>query len=322
MSTPASSASPGYDTGLHGDSPEEMARPYPGGRAQAESGSRIIENDYSAWKTITGAPGRLSPDYPLVQPLTRAWHAVSMRGLGDDAAAASIRYRVLAHAARSLIPVAAEVGHGREAGTLQTLWEHALIHGHRLYATGLDRFIRSSASDRYTGFAQAAVESSVVGNYYLAWEQIPAARLAETEPSLAGNAALLGRSWASIEQLDLTDGPGPAAERYRALAGHARVLSEDIAQRLPSEALIPLLELAVHADKHAIRLLNTAVAIKGEAAVRPAPYRGLPVPVAAAAAQAHAGVPHAIPNLALPEEGVIAQAARNRAAQKQREPRE
>ena len=35
----------------------EKYQPYPGGRAQAESGSRVIENDYAAWAAMQVQPG-------------------------------------------------------------------------------------------------------------------------------------------------------------------------------------------------------------------------------------------------------------------------
>jgi len=64
-----------------------------------------------------------------------------------------------------------------------------------------------------------------------------------------------------------------------------------MAPRLPSATLIPLLELATHADKHSIRLHNSAAAIRSGTADRSAPYRGLPARVAAAATQGHTDIP-------------------------------
>jgi len=257
----------------------------------------------------------LPADHPLIQQFTHAWQAVSALGLGDDAGAASIRYRVLAHAARSLSLAASEDGHGSDADALLNLWQHALIHGHRLYATGVDRFLNSRASGRYTGFAQAAAESALIEKHYQAWQQAPDARLAANGSSLADGAALLRQAWAGIEQHGLTDGPGPAARRYRALADHARALSDDIAQRLPSAALAPLLELAMYADKHAIRLHSTAIAIKGDAADQPAPYRGLPAQVAATAAHAHSEIPHGGRASGPAEDALTAKTIRNRTTQ-------
>ena len=88
------------------------------------------------------------------------------------------------------------------------------------------------------------------------------------------------------------NGPASAAERYRALSGHARGVANDMERRLPAATLTLLLELAMHADKHAIRLYNTAVAIKGQAPDQQAPYGRLPIWVAAAAMRGHTGIPH------------------------------
>ena len=274
MNTPAS----GLFDGLQG-----LAEPYPGGRAQAESGSKIIENDYDAWKAVCLQPYRLRTDHPLLQEFNDARHAVSTLGLGDDAAAASIRYRVLAYAARSLVPA----GGGREAQALLSLWRHSSVHGDRLYATGLDQFLRSDASGRYADFAQAAAESANIEKRYQAWQEA----LTVIDPGLAGEAATLMQTWASVEEHGLMDGPVRAAERYRALSAHARGVADGLAQRWPAAMLIPLLELAVHADKHSIRLYSTAAAVNSVAIDQAAPYRGLPVQVAAATVHGHTDIP-------------------------------
>jgi hypothetical protein len=264
--------------GLFG-SQRGLGEPYPGGRAQAESGSKIIENDYDAWKAVCLQPYRLHADHPLLQEFTDAWHAASTLGLGDDAGAASIRYRVLAHAARCLMPA----GGGREAQALLSLWRHASIHGDRLYATGLDQFRRSDASGRYADFAQAAARSADIEKRYQG--------LTAADPGFAGDSAALVQAWTSIEEHGLMDGPTPAAERYRALSGHARGVAEDMERRLSAATLTLLLELAVHADKHALRLLHTAVAVKNGTVDQSTPYRGLPVEVAARATQGHTDIP-------------------------------
>jgi hypothetical protein len=182
---------------------------------------------------------------------------VSVLGLGDDAGAASIRYRVLAHAAWALVPA----GGGGEAQALLSLWRHASVHGHRLYATGFERFLNSEASGRYAGFAQASAGSELVCRRYQAWQEA-ADRRAATDPGLSADAALLSQAWASIEEHGLIDGPGAAAGRYRALAHYADGLCDEVGQRLPAAIVVTLLELAMCASKHSIRLENTAVAIK------------------------------------------------------------
>jgi hypothetical protein len=263
--------------------PQALARPYPGGRAQAESGSKIVECDYDTWKAVCLQPYRLRADHSRLLQFTQAWRAVSAVGLGDDAGAASIRYRVLAHAARSLMPA----GGGREAQALLSLWRHASVHGDRLYATDLDGFFSSGASGRYDGIAQAAAESADIEKRYQAWREA----LTAIDHGLVGDASALGQPWASVEEHRLMDGPLRAAERYRALSGHACGVADDLEQRLPSAMLTLLLELTVRADKHSIRLHSTAAAIKSGTVDRSAPYRGLPVQVAAAAVQGHTDIP-------------------------------
>jgi hypothetical protein len=307
MNTPASDDRAGGE-GLPGGSLLGRAAPYPGGRAQAESGSRIIENDYEAWKAVCLQPYRLPADHPVVQQFAQAWRAVSVLGLGDDAGAASIRYRVLAHAAWCLVPA----GGGREAQTLLNLWRHASMHGHRLYATGFERFLNSGASGRYAGFAQASAGSEFVCQRYQAWQEA-ADKLAVTDHGLSADAALLSQAWASIEEHGLMDGPGPAAGRYRALARYADGLCDEVGQRLPTATVGILLELAMQASKHSIRLQNTAVAIKGEVADQPVPCHRLPDQVATATARGHSETLHPKHESAIGS-GVAAQAERKRTA--------
>jgi hypothetical protein len=160
-----------------------------------------------------------------------------------------------------------------------------------LYATGFERFLNSSASDPYGEFAQASVGSELICERYQAWQRT-ADRLAVTDSGLSADAAMLSQAWASIEQHGLMDGPGRAAERYRALARHADGLCEEVGQRLHAATVVTLLELAMYASRHSIRLYNTAVAIKGDAADRSAPYRRLPDRVATATARAHSEIVH------------------------------
>jgi hypothetical protein len=177
MNTPAS----GLFEGQQG-----LAEPYPGGRAQAESGSKIIENDYDAWRAVCLQPYRLHADHPLLREFTDAWHAASTLGLGDDAGAASIRYRVLGQTARSLVPT----GGGREAQVLLSLWRHSSVHGDRLYATGLDQFLRSDASRRYADFAQAAAGSADIEKRYQALT---------VDLGFAGDSTALVQAWTSMD---------------------------------------------------------------------------------------------------------------------------
>jgi hypothetical protein len=283
---------------------EGLGEHYRGGRAQAESGSKIIENDYQAWKAVCSRPYRLPAEHHLVQQFSRAWVAVSTQGLGDDAGAASIRYRVLAHAARALVPA----GRGGEGDALVRLGKHAYIHGCRLYATGLERFAGSAAGGRYAGFAQAAAASAVVDRRYRAWRESSGRWSAAGDSGLAAGVVVLGEAWADIEQHGLMDGHGAAAGRYRALADHARALTGDVARGAPTAAVTPILELAMYADKHSIRLHNTAVAIHGTDG--DTAYRGLPAQVATTAAQAHSDAAHVGPVSTQTGDGYAAQIMR------------
>lgn len=312
---------------LLGDGTQVMASPYAGGRAQAESGSRIIENDYNHWKAISVRPGGSLEDHPQIVEFSRAWATVSRTGLGDDPGTASIRYQVLAHAAGALalagsvedanprdeadIRGKAGVRGGVEA--LKTLQHHALMHAYRLHATGIDLFLHSSKAGPYEGRAHAGSGSRILMKDYQVWSRTSSATSAATDPALKEQAAHLSQAWAEIERHGLYDGPGPAAARYRSLASCARSLAEDTTHRLPSMALTQLLELAMHADKHAIRQHATAVAMTGDgpddaeelcratwgrpapagSADRAAPYHSLPGQVAATAARSHAKAPPA-----------------------------
>lgn len=112
-------------------------RPYVS-RAQAESGTRIIENDYSAWKIRAGLNGTapLGGD-PTVLQLAAAGRSATTSGLGNDLSEAAIRYQLLAHAADSAIArIQAAAGHEAEAEALGRLADHARLHAIRLRATG------------------------------------------------------------------------------------------------------------------------------------------------------------------------------------------
>jgi UvrD/REP helicase N-terminal domain len=326
------------DQALVDDDPRVPAEPYAGGRAQAEAGSEIVEKDYFGWlATALETPG-LPPSHPRTVQLGNAWRAVSKTGLGDDPGAASIRYRILAHAAGALLDPVSRQGLTGEAGALQTLSRHAFSHGRRLHATSLDLFTRSGKSGPYTGRGHAADGSRIVACDYRQWTRLPAAALAAAEPALREPVASLRKAWADIERHGLADGPGPSAVRYHAVAGYAANLAENFTCQLPSTALIPLLELAAHADKHAIRLHSTAIARNGDTAIgyealcqatwgravtatatgQPAPYLGLPASVATATARGHSEIPHGGRAAAPAASSPARPATRRRAAQTER----
>ncbi|HZR52249.1 MAG TPA: UvrD-helicase domain-containing protein [Streptosporangiaceae bacterium] len=270
------------------------ARPYQGGRAQAESGSRIIENDFDAWTVAFTQPdATMTAEHPRVVQLNQAWRAVSRHGLGDDPGAAGVRYRILAHAAASLAETATENGQEIEAKALSHLADHAGKHAARLRATADDMYLRSRLSGPYEGGrAQASAGSRIIDMDYRAWADTAAASQAATDPRTSEPARRVRHAWEEASRRGLADGPGPAAERYQLIADAAGALAAALPVELPSSGLGELLQLAGHARKHAIRLGATgnaqAAASSGES-VRSEPYRDLPADVAAVAAQAHTG---------------------------------
>ncbi|HXL94952.1 MAG TPA: UvrD-helicase domain-containing protein [Streptosporangiaceae bacterium] len=276
--------------------------PYIGGRAQAESGSAIVETDFYGWLAVALDPPGMPPSHPRVVQLGEAWRLISKLGLGDDPGTASIRYQVLAHAAGALIEPVKDEGFASEADALLTLRQHSLVHGRRLYATSTDLFTRSGKSGPYSGRGEASGGSRIVEKDYRNWTRTPAATSAAVDPAMWEHADVFQQAWASVERRGLADGPEQAAARYQALSGFARNLADDFSYRLPSGALVPLLELAVHAEKHAIRLHSTAIArtsgIDYEALCQAtwgrssiAPYGALPVQVAMTAARARSEIP-------------------------------
>jgi hypothetical protein len=239
----------------------ESPRPYVGGRAQAESGCRIIASDYEAWSVVTGI---VANDPRLVQ-LGQSWRAIVKRDLGDDPGPAANRYRILSHAAAAL---ASSDGVGpRELVALNQLAVHARLHGDRLGATAYQFFTRSSLAGPYSGgIAEAEGGSRVVVKDYVTWSRSAAAAQAARESSMRTQLKQLRRAWENIRQEGLHDGPGPAAERYGELADASLAVADNFALGLPSNALGHVLDLASHAGKHATRLRATAEA---QAAVEP-----------------------------------------------------
>src|SRR6202453_2179660 len=276
--------------------------PYIGGRAQAESGSAIVETDFYGWLAVCPDSSGMQPSHPRVVQLGEAWRLISKLGLGDDPGTASIRYQVLAHAAGALIEPVKDEGFASEADALLTLRQHSLVHGPRLYATSTDLFTRSGKSGPYSGRGEASGGSRIVEKDYRNWTRTPAATSAAVDPAMWEHADVVQQACASVERRGLADGPEQAAARYQALSGFARNLADDFSYRLPSGALVPLLELAVHAEKHAIRLHSTAIArtsgIDYEALCQAtwgrssiAPYGALPVQGAMTAARARSEIP-------------------------------
>ncbi len=241
---------------------EDAPRPYAGGRAQAESGCRIIATDYDAWKTVTSAPS----DHPKATQLAQAWRVVVKRDLGDDPGPAATRYQVLSHAASAPAATTVVQAQPAEAAVLNRLAEHARLHAGRLRATADEHFRRSRKAGPYTsGRPEAALGSRIIEKDYLTWSRSPAATKAAKDNGLLVHIKRLREAWDQIGRHGLGDGPGPAASRYTELASASAAVADNLLLSLPSTALEPLLDLASHASKHAIRLRATADASNTDA---------------------------------------------------------
>ena len=278
-------------------------RPYQGGRAQAESGSRIISNDYDACRAAGGSPGALPGDHPAVAQFAQAWRTVARHGLDDGPGAAATRYQVLAHATAALAEATKPEDRPAEVAALTKLAGHARLHADRLRATAEHHFLRSPNAGPYQGGrAQAASGSRIVEKDYLGWSRTPAAAQAAGDSKLKEHAQRLERAWDEVRHRGLADGPGPAAFRYQELSDAAYLVAGSLTSAFPTTALTSLLEIASHAAKHAIRLGATAAASSAAreeqtdtgrtAASANSAYQNLPADIAALSAQGHSGLPH------------------------------
>ncbi|HXL95704.1 MAG TPA: UvrD-helicase domain-containing protein [Streptosporangiaceae bacterium] len=165
--------------------------PYQGGRAQAESGSRIIQNDYNNRVAVSfNSDSQLPEEHPRFRQFANAWHPVERYGLGDDPGAAAIRYQVLAHATYALAEIACQ--DPAEATALERLADHCGKHAARLRATSEDQFLRSAMAAPYEGGrAQATGGSRLVERDYRIWDASAAAAQAATHTMLWRYAARL-----------------------------------------------------------------------------------------------------------------------------------
>jgi hypothetical protein len=294
----------------HANDPGQPAepRPYTGGRAQAESGSRIVEDDYHAWAKIRARAtiDNTSAQQGRAKQLTASMRAVSTHGLADGPGPAAARYEVMAHAASALGDLSAQGGQTAEPAALARLADHARKHAGRLNATATQSFLRSSRAGTYSGGrSQAESGSRIIEGNYLTWTRTPAAAQMTASATYTEMVMRARSAWAAIRRDGLTDGPVPAADRYRALAQAARQLASQFGHDLPSADLIPLLQLTDHADKHAFRLRATADAALAshaaehgtqsaarngsqESSHKASSYRLLPPLTAAVAQRAHA----------------------------------
>lgn len=226
------------------DDDSTAPRPYVGGRAQAESGGRAIAADYAAWTAVTATPG----DHPRARQLAWAWREVTKRDLDDDLGAAGSRYRILSHAASALAAAPAVHDRDRERSILTRLAKHSKLHGDRLHATAEHLFTRSSRSGPYSGGQQNA-GARIIESDYRNWTRVSGT---SGQP--------LKRAWDAACH-SLADGLVPAVVKYTELADAAANVASNWSPDLPSVAIGPLMTLAGHARKHAIRLRATADAV-------------------------------------------------------------
>lgn len=236
-------------------------QPYEGSRAQAESGSMWIEKDYQAWLRTHEQAGeaRLPAEHPRVVQLTRAWRAIRAKGLADGPGPSAIRYHTLAHSAIALAATTDPANDYGEIEALNLLASHARKHSIRLRATAEHIFSQGHKSGRYTnGRADADKGSRIIDSDYRSWARSGVPAEAARDPLLWQQARRAELAWHAIRRAGLTDGPAPAATRYRELADATRALADGFTANLPSHALHHLLDLAEHADRHATRLHATA----------------------------------------------------------------
>lgn len=120
-------------------------------------------------------------------------------------------------------------------------------------------FLQSRKSGPYTGGqTQARSGSRIVEADYRAWNGTPATRQATNGSALWAHVKRIRETWDQIRSHGLAEGPAAAADRYQDLAAAAAALADALTPAFPSAALPPLLDLASHATKHAIRLRATA----------------------------------------------------------------
>jgi hypothetical protein len=235
--------------------PSESPRPYAGGRAQAESGSRIIDTDYTAWTAVAGA---LPADHRAMVQLGQQWRSVRQRGLDDPGLAAG-RYLLLAHAASVVAASDGVAERPLEAAALVQLASHAKLHAGRLSATADQQDARSEQAGPYASRGHAESGARIIENDYRKWSCTSAARqIVVPEHSLHVQASRLAEAMAAVRRDGLADGPGPAAARYGELADAAGAVTGGFTPELPCFALHLISELAGHAGKHAVRLHATA----------------------------------------------------------------
>ena len=250
-------------------------RPYLGGRAQAESASRIIETDFKAFTVVGEDPYLAVPlRHPSLERFINAWHNIGKYGLNDNPGTAAVRYMVLAHTAHALAEVPAYVARPAEAAALTRLATHAHLHAERLHATAERLFLQSGTATAYED-GQAADGARIIQREYTGWSRTYPEVRAALDRKFYADARQLAGAWDQVRQHALTDGPKQMAGMYQDLADAAFRFAANFPQEMPTAALPGLMQLAAHARKHAVRLEETAKAWIDDG------YRDLPDKMAA-----------------------------------------
>jgi hypothetical protein len=249
-------------------------RPYLGGRAQAESASRIIETDFQAFTVVGDDPYIAVPlRHPCMERFIDAWHKVGTHGLDDNPGTAAVRYMVLAYTAHALAGVPAYAARPTEANALNRLATHAHVHAERLHATAERLFVQSGKAAAYSD-GQAADGARLIAREYKGWSRTYPEVQAALDRKFYGEAKQLASAWDQVRQRALNEGPKQMAGMYQDLADAAYRFASNYPEGMPSAALPGLMQIAAHARKHAVRLEETAKAWIDDG------YRDLPEPVA------------------------------------------
>jgi hypothetical protein len=222
----------------------------------------------------------LPASHPGVVQLTTAWRTVTEQGLAGNPGEASIRYRVLAHAANALAELAdiADIADGgTEWAALKRLGGYALIHSTRLYATAGALSSRSATGGAYPSRLAAEDGARAVEQRYQAWASSPAAVRLSQDTRQRSWVRELHAARDRAVRYRFTDDPGCVSAWYQDLSTAASRVVAAFPVTMPSAELTGLLWLQMRAPDHAYRLMVTAA--RGG-------YGALPEPVASATALA------------------------------------
>jgi hypothetical protein len=178
-------------------------------------------------------------------------------GLNDNPGTAAVRYMVLAHTAHALAEVPAYAARPAEASALTRLATHAHLHAERLHATAERLFLQSGTATAYKD-GQADDGARIIAREYNGWSRTYPPVKAALDRKFYTEARQLAGAWDQVRRHALTEGPKQMAGMYQDLADAAYRFATNFPQEMPTSALPGLMQLAVHARKHAVRLEETA----------------------------------------------------------------